>query len=593
MDFEIVEWNTHSYPQIQEANEGQQECFTKIQQEILQGNYVDVGKNDAYLFSYNYYLFDILLEIKKYNTSEHINGKTVFIPSAFVSPNEYRLDITSMFRNFIEIYKHDKPNVVKYAYPGLIFADIYISVPKEMLIQDFILFRDFCYENSFHEYGRFLVLLYRHIYDIKPETSLNDYQYIPLYAQFSFKSYLTAIGINAYDVILENIKELAKADYNKCKINFLYRMYDFVDGSLCGSANGHYIDYLSSDYLNSKWSNNSDYTQREIHNGSTLFLDNFLVPDKNKKKLTIYLESLLREAENKYRLSVGLPKVGEGWISETLLFKQIVAAFPYEVVEQHATPYFLGKQHYDVYIPKYKIAIEYQGEQHIRPIDFFGGDISFIKNQERDSRKKQLSRYNGVKLIEVFPNYKIQDVIYEILTYIEDINTPSFNTQLKNAVELAGKINTSSTIEQDFYVEKLITKKTNKANDMDKLNSALDKIIAELVLKRSQSDYAKKDLSNEEFEVGFKKYKYAESIKKQNSEEALDICMNLIKNGIYNAPVVYGCAAQILRKQKHTDEEIELLLQMKRDYGYTNYDNRLKTLLKSNYADVISDKLNS
>ncbi|WP_252898792.1 hypothetical protein [Secundilactobacillus odoratitofui] len=46
-------------------------------------------------------------------------------------------------------------------------------------------------------------------------------------------------------------------------------------------------------------------------------------------------------------------------------------------------------QHYDIYFPKYKIALEYQGAQHFEAISIFGGEAGLKNAQERDKRKKR------------------------------------------------------------------------------------------------------------------------------------------------------------------------------------------------------------
>ncbi len=61
---------------------------------------------------------------------------------------------------------------------------------------------------------------------------------------------------------------------------------------------------------------------------------------------------------------------------------------------------WLGKQSYDVYLEKYKIAIEYQGQQHYEAVGLFGGEEGLKYNQERDKRKKKLSEEHGIKLLE-------------------------------------------------------------------------------------------------------------------------------------------------------------------------------------------------
>ena len=54
---------------------------------------------------------------------------------------------------------------------------------------------------------------------------------------------------------------------------------------------------------------------------------------------------------------------------------------------------WLGKQSLDFYLPKYNIAIECQGEQHFKPVDFGGKGIKwateqFQYNVKKDEQKK-------------------------------------------------------------------------------------------------------------------------------------------------------------------------------------------------------------
>ena len=98
---------------------------------------------------------------------------------------------------------------------------------------------------------------------------------------------------------------------------------------------------------------------------------------------------------------VGYPLVGEGWVSETLLYNFIKEKYPGIEVIQHGQPSFLENQHYDIWIPELKIAVEYQGEQHERPVEYFGGEAAFADQQERDKRKRKLSVENGVTLFAV------------------------------------------------------------------------------------------------------------------------------------------------------------------------------------------------
>jgi len=122
---------------------------------------------------------------------------------------------------------------------------------------------------------------------------------------------------------------------------------------------------------------------------------------------------------NELRVERNLPKVGEGWISETKLFYDIKKAFPEFEVKHHGNPYWLGRQHFDIYFTDLNIAIEYQGTQHQKPVEYFGGEEAFIKGKERDERKKKLCVENGCKLFYVYPDDDTKKFIKELKKYIK------------------------------------------------------------------------------------------------------------------------------------------------------------------------------
>ena len=123
-----------------------------------------------------------------------------------------------------------------------------------------------------------------------------------------------------------------------------------------------------------------------------------------------------RDAENAIRGDRGLPGVGEGWISETRLYYEVKEALPDRKVVPHASPSWLGRQHLDIFLPEDLVAIEFQGEQHDKPIDFFGGVKAFEENIKRDRRKKRLCEENGVCLIYVREGYVLEEVVEAIRT---------------------------------------------------------------------------------------------------------------------------------------------------------------------------------
>lgn len=129
-----------------------------------------------------------------------------------------------------------------------------------------------------------------------------------------------------------------------------------------------------------------------------------------------YTKEIAREAENVLRKRRGIPAVGEGWIEETALFYAIKDAMPGCRVHHHFTAHWLGRQHIDIYIEDLDIGIEYQGEQHDRPVEFFGGEEGWRRSQERDARKRRLCHHHGVRLLEVRPGYDLQQLLDQIET---------------------------------------------------------------------------------------------------------------------------------------------------------------------------------
>ncbi|MFV5491428.1 hypothetical protein [Acinetobacter sp. ASP199] len=106
-----------------------------------------------------------------------------------------------------------------------------------------------------------------------------------------------------------------------------------------------------------------------------------------------------RESENYIRELKGVARIGERWVNETLLFNYINLLFPQYTVQREASPSWLNRQRFDVYIPELNLAIEYQGQQHYLAVDLFGGEEGLKRTKQRDKEKLQLSKANGVEII--------------------------------------------------------------------------------------------------------------------------------------------------------------------------------------------------
>lgn len=91
--------------------------------------------------------------------------------------------------------------------------------------------------------------------------------------------------------------------------------------------------------------------------------------------------------------------------NQTKIFNILKEKFPNEIIEYEYSPTWLGTQRFDIYFPKYNIAVEYDGQQHFVPIKWFGGDLTLQKVQERDLLKNQKCKDNNCILFRIKYDY--------------------------------------------------------------------------------------------------------------------------------------------------------------------------------------------
>ena len=109
-----------------------------------------------------------------------------------------------------------------------------------------------------------------------------------------------------------------------------------------------------------------------------------------------------------------------GFKSQLLLFEKLTSFFKNECFLWEYRAKWLGRQRIDICIEKYKIAIEYDGQQHFYPIDHFGGEQEFEKRVKYDALKEKLCEENGFKLFRIKYNYTDED-FYNLCIEIQKI----------------------------------------------------------------------------------------------------------------------------------------------------------------------------
>lgn len=220
------------------------------------------------------------------------------------------------------------------------------------------------------------------------------YPFFPNIEKFTFKEFL---GIEFFEYFIELFPKIYRIDYLSKKTYFTH----------C------YNRKKKDDYKNYDGITWFQYITNKIPSYYPSKKDSF---DYESPTSLISIEK--NTIINEVRTERGLPKLGEGWISETKLFYRIKEHLIEVEVIHHGKPKWLGAQHVDIWLPDHNIGIEYQGVQHDRPIDFFGGEKSFEEGKKRDERKRLLFKENNAFLIEVREGFDFELLCEEIKSFI-------------------------------------------------------------------------------------------------------------------------------------------------------------------------------
>ena len=357
----IPEW-TGYFPEVENESDKVKEAYTYLENEWENGNRVDIVDNQSsYLFYYCYRLNDKCLV-------EH--------------SQESLIETSNKYRNLLKIYGSDFPKINYYAtlWMMCLAKSIENSEVREYWLNYYL--DHLC--NDIKNLNNLGSLLFKGEEEYVPSKYFVDL--------FPIKSKLSPYGRNFEDEIRQFIEQKIDLIYQNEKINYI---------SLFATVRN--ASYTIPTTINVDYDDVKDYMR----------VDGYIFTRDMDK-----IKSFIKDSENEWRKSNHLPEIGKGWIHESQLFEELRKTFKNQKIEQHARPKFLGQQHYDIYFPEYKIACEYQGDQHFKAISYFGGEDSFKSNQERDKRKRRISKINDVILIEVMPNYNLENLVEQISRYM-------------------------------------------------------------------------------------------------------------------------------------------------------------------------------
>lgn len=132
-----------------------------------------------------------------------------------------------------------------------------------------------------------------------------------------------------------------------------------------------------------------------------------------KNKTIVYAS--VDELTSGKKVSCGCLKVSKGELKIKEILKELNISFEEQKTFEDCI--FINNLYFDFYLPDYNLLIEYDGEQHFKPIEFFGGKQKFEEQQKRDNFKNNYCLINNIRLIRI-PYSDYQKITKE---YIENI----------------------------------------------------------------------------------------------------------------------------------------------------------------------------
>lgn len=83
----------------------------------------------------------------------------------------------------------------------------------------------------------------------------------------------------------------------------------------------------------------------------------------------------------------------------------------YETQKKFSNCVNINELRFDFYLPDYNLCIEYDGEQHFKSVEYFGGDVGFKQRQINDDIKNKYCKDNNIELIRISYKQKVKEVL--------------------------------------------------------------------------------------------------------------------------------------------------------------------------------------
>ena len=217
-----------------------------------------------------------------------------------------------------------------------------------------------------------------------------------------FKNIIHSMHGEEYTVLGEykNVRAKIKMRHNKCGTEYSSKVADILSGSECPKCNGNmkpttdmFIKRISKLYGN----------RYEILSEYINSYTKIKVKDNYCKHEFYIVPSMLVEGYgcNKCKESIGERLV------RTTLDNNNIKYIKEKVFKE------LPRKRFDFYLPEYNTIIEFDGAQHFKPSEFFGGGEAFERIRKSDCIKNKFAKDMGIDMLRI--SYEDINEVNEII----------------------------------------------------------------------------------------------------------------------------------------------------------------------------------
>lgn len=205
---------------------------------------------------------------------------------------------------------------------------------------------------------------------------------------------------------------LAKYENYKSKIEIICPKHGVFKQRLYNHLHGQGCPFCGSEKANKKrklglkiFIKKSKYVHNNLYDYSLVEYKNA----RTKVKIICPKHGVYEKTpDNHIRLTSGCPNcrysIGELQVQKFLIDNNISYIREYVFKDCKNINYL----RFDFYLPEYNTCIEYDGKQHYKPIEKWGGMDNLIKIKKNDKIKNDFCSEKGIKLVRL--NYKMKNI---------------------------------------------------------------------------------------------------------------------------------------------------------------------------------------